>query len=319
MDTDVRALVLALIALMLASCSSPLPGPDAAMDDAGVDPAVDGAVPLDASDAPDAWSPPPILTTPTGLAALACAGRTGFPPHGAPMAQTINVYELITATSIPMQEAWFFSTNVIAATCAAPDCVATTTDASGEATVVVPTGLFAYHLPASDGTLEVNTYNRFWLDPPPSPYDGIVAFSRSTSSAVSTLLRRSFVTTRGAVVGSLSDCSFHPIANAYLRVWSDGVEQITGLASERGSTRISGMNGTSPTSNGLTSDGTFVAVNVVPGHVLVEAWGVRNAGDAAELISCEEGELVENSITDILMGPLRDDYAPGAGCLSPPM
>jgi hypothetical protein len=144
-------------------------------------------------------------------------------------------------------------------------------------------------------------------------------FSTSSISVVSTLLGRRFqAATAGAISGQAADCNGHAMANAEARVFHGATQVVNGPACDQTSPRITGLEGTAPTSRhpGLTgSGGTFVGANVPVGDDYhVELWGVTTAGSAPRLIGCEEGRVVAGGITVLTIGPLRSDYVAGSAC-----
>jgi hypothetical protein len=263
----------------------------------------------------------PALAVPSGSTIdFSCRGHATMPAGGAATSATLVVNEYLstsTAISNTVIDIW---TNDMVGTgaCSTPNCVTVTTDASGHATAMAPLGGWvAYHLHPSSSTAEVLAYNMPW-----APTGGNVTtagFASSTISTVSALLSRTFsMTTAGAVSGQVTDCMGHDVQNAEARVYMGTTRIMSGPNCDRSSPRITGLEGTMPTTRnmGLTgSGGTFVGANVPAGDSYrVEIWGMQPGGTAAQLIGCEEGRVVAGGITVLAIGPLRSDYATGSAC-----
>ena len=257
----------------------------------------------------------PVMAVPGDLTCLGTATR---PAGGAATAGVLTVTEFLppsAATASTMVD--IFSTNVITDTCAAPDCMTVTTDAMGQAMATLPAGAWtAFHIHPSAATAEVLAYSFPWT----STAGGMVStnsFSSSTVTLVSTLLQRMLQTaTAGAISGQVNDCMGHHLANAEARVFHGTTQIVTGPACNHASPRITGLEGTNLTRDGLTGpSGTFVGANVPVGDDYhVEIWGIPTAGSAPRLIGCEEGRVVAGGITVLSIGPLRSDYVAGSAC-----
>jgi len=257
----------------------------------------------------------PVMAVPGDLTCLGTATR---PAPGAATSGTLQLNEFLppnAATASTMVD--IFSDNTIADTCAPPNCTSVTTDASGQAMASIPAGAWtAFHIHPSAATAEVLAYSFPWT----STAGGTVStasFSSSTVTLVSTLLQRTLqATTAGAISGQVNDCMGHHLANAEARVFHGTTQVVNGPACDHASPRITGLEGTSLTRDGLTGpSGTFVGANVPVGDDYhVEIWGVTTAGSAPRLIGCEEGRVVAGGITVLTIGPLRSDYATGSAC-----
>jgi hypothetical protein len=276
----------------------------------------DAFVPTDAGPV-DAFVPPtPALVLMGGGAPdYTCLGTATAPMGAADVTASLHAVEYLSDADVASQVVEIWGTNVIGTTCAAPDCMMVTTDAMGTVDFSAPAGAwYAYRLPASAGTAQVLAYNR------PFPTAGgseeqVTAFSMGTISTVSALLRRMFSATAGAASGTVQDCMGRGVMNARIRLFVGGTEVVGGMPSETTTARITGLEGTAPTSSGLTgSGGTFVGANAQPGNYRVEVYGTMTEGGDAELIGCEQGMLVGGGITVFTVGPLRADYPAGSEC-----
>ena len=290
-------------------------------DDAGPDSntgPVDSAVCAN-TDAGMQTMPSAIVAVPTGSTLdVSCIGTATRPAGGAATMGTLTVTEFLPPSgATPSTMVDIFSTNVITDTCAAPGCVTVTTDAMGQAMATVPAGAWtAFHIHPSAATAEVLAYSFPWT----STAGGMVgtnSFSSSTVTLVSTLLQRTLqATTAGAISGQVNDCMGHHLANAEARVFHGTTQIVNGPACNHASPRITGLESTTLTRDGLTGQsGTFVGANVPLGDDYhVEIWGVTTAGGAPRLIGCEEGRVVAGGITVLSIGPLRSDYVAGSAC-----
>ncbi len=257
----------------------------------------------------------PVMAVPGDLTCLGTATR---PAGGAATAGVLTVTEFLppsAPTASTMVD--IFSTNVITDTCAAPDCMTVTTDSMGQAMATLPAGAWtAFHIHQSAATAEVLAYSFPWTSTAGGTV-GTNSFSSSTVTLVSTLLQRMLqTTTAGAISGQVNDCMGHHLQNAEARVFHGTTQIVDGPACNHASPRITGLEGTSLTRDGLTGpSGTFVGANVPVGDDYhVEIWGVTTAGSAPRLVGCEEGRVVAGGITVLSIGPLRSDYVAGSAC-----
>lgn len=278
---------------------------------------VDAAEPTDVGPVDAFVAPTPALALMGGGAPdYTCLGTATAPTAGAEVSATLHAVEYLSDADVTSQAIEVWTNNIVGATCAAPDCMMVTTDASGEATFSNEADAwFAYRLPASAGTAQVLAYNRAWPSAGGSSVQ-ITAFSSGTISTVSALLGRMFSATAGAASGTVEDCMGRPVMNASIRLFRDGTEVIGGARSETTTPRITGLQGTAPTASGLTGDGgTFVGANVPPGNYRVEIYGAMTEGGTPAMIGCEEGMIVGGGITVFTVGGVRSDYATGSGCI----
>jgi hypothetical protein len=293
---DKRWLLVGLVVLL--GCGGSTPATDAAVSDAFVPPAV--ALALMGGGTPD----------------YSCLGTATAPTAGADVSATLHVVEYLSTADVASQPVEIWTNNLIGSTCAAPDCAMVTSDASGHATFSAPADAwYAYRLPASSGTAQVLAYNRAWPSAGGSD-EQVTAFSMGTISTVSALLARDFSATAGAASGTVEDCMGHPVMNASIRLFRDGTEVIGGPRTDRTTPRITGLQGTAPTTSGLTGDGgNFVGANVPAGNYRVEVYGAMTDGGTLELVGCEEGMIVGGGISVFTIGGVRSDYPAGSGCI----
>ena len=258
----------------------------------------------------------PVVATQAGVVDLGCVGSATLPTGTSPVSGTLHLYEYLSMAPISGNHVDVFTNNVITDTCSPPDCTTYSTDSTGNVELTLTSAnWFAYRLAESGQTAPVLAFNQPWLTA--TGELDVPGFSPGTISAVGMLLMRRFEsTTLGSMSGRILDCAGHPLLNVRPRVFVGDQEVVNGMLADQASARITGLEGTSPTRNGLTGQtGNFVGANIPPtDDCHVEAWAVTSEGAAESLIGCEEAHVVVGGITLSIIGGLRSDYAPGSRC-----
>lgn len=283
----------------------------------------DGGSTMTGSDA--GGSPPPTLyAMAMGTAAdFSCSGSATIPAGGAATTASIRAEEFLTRdgagmrVALPSVRIQLFSDNIIADTCAAPNCTEVTSGANGTVSGSLDAGQwFAYRMVENSGAMsvEVLANNREWAGTA-SEVVSATGFYASTVSMVRGLLGRPDVAaSSGSTVGTLIDCMGRPVGGAEIRMFQNGSQIQSGTTSD--STLVTGLTmSNTPTSNRRTAvPGTFVGTNLPAGDIRVEAWGVLTAGSEPVRIACEEARMVTNGVSIVGLGPVRNDYAATSGC-----
>lgn len=314
-----RRWFLACAIVVLAACGDPdpvTPGDDGGTTDDGGTPPTDGGGPVN----------PPLAMADTdgdpengteAPADFACVGTATAPTGGAAVNTTAHFYDFQTNTTdvaaVPVQ---IFTNNLVTTGCAAPDCVASTTDASGDTTFsAAAEGWVAYRVPMNDRYFTTIGYNRAV----PATADGTIGLpvvATLTVNSILALLRRSRVPTTSVVAGTITDCDGNTVSGAQLRVYQGGsqlppgagmmdffVGYIEGGLPDRAATY------TFP-------DGIYASANVPASTspTRVELWAVIEEGADPVRVACEAIVAEADAISIISAGPTRNDYPSGHPC-----
>jgi hypothetical protein len=309
----------AFVAPDLGAATDAALGADLGTSDAGS--AWDGGAPVDTGQPADAGPdvgppPPPPVTVSSGTPSLACVGSVTRPAGDAFVAASVTVEEFLSMSAVVADTVDVADSAAIPSSCA-PACWTITTDATGQAPLIGAVGdWLSVHFHPTSTTADVRSYGTTWTGAPIV----VDTFAPSTIATLAALFGRSVQTaSAGVVVGEVVDCARQPLANVEPRIYVGTTRILTGALSDRTSPRVGGVEGTSPTRNGLTgSGGSFVGVNVPAGAFHVELWGVASAGASEALLACEEGELVAGGATSLVIGMLRADYPAGSACALAP-
>ncbi|MFK7990046.1 MAG: hypothetical protein AB8I08_28770 [Sandaracinaceae bacterium] len=289
---------------------------------------VDGGGGTDAGGDTDAGMttelPDPVTIQDSAMMATAadyaCRGTAVAPTAGADVSFTIEARDFFESEFVVEGlTVDFFPDGVVTDGCTGT-CMSTTTDASGQATVMAGEGgWFAYRISAGDG-------QRVGPDAPTETdaYVSAVQVNEVTPAAseTSTLnaVRASTITTVGSiaglvpqpgtaiVTGTAEDCAGNAVQNAQLRVFNAAGEIEFGSASS-GPRRFYFV-GSIPNSmrSASTENGLFGAGNLpADGPLRVEVWGVPAAGGELELLGCEMVEPVADGISIVTVGGVRSD------------
>lgn len=250
---------------------------------------------------------------------LACVGSQRMPSAGAPLSGVLAVSATGLTTEPVSASIQVHQGAAFGATCTAPLCSTVTTDALGQATLVLPSGSwFAYRVPPTTANvLGLGFFSRWSTSA--SGTTTIFTLSPTASAIVTSGLNRELDATKSGITGSVSDCSGSTLANVRIRMFRGATEIISGAPADIATPRISGVGDTAiprPTVTGRTSFmGRFAAVIPTGGDVRIEAWGTRMGASVEELISCEVVSVEPNGFTLAALGPYRNDYAVGHGCI----
>lgn len=300
-------------------CPSPAVTPDAASTvDAYVAPGTDtGPAGEDAGPVVGL----PVIATGSRMtpvpAMVGCA--TQMPMGGAPVSGTLAVSALgLSSTPVANTAIQVYTGAGVAPTCAAPGCQSVTTDATGNATISLPSGgWFAYRVPTNAASVPGLGFFYTWGATAGSTTT-VTAISSAAATIVAGQLNRELNATTAAVSGSVRDCAGESIANLQIRMFRGATEIISGTRAETMTPRITGVGDTAipmPTTNGLTAfEGRFAGIVPAGEDVRIEAWGVTTAGGSPELISCEVVSVEPSSVTVAVLGPYRNDYGDGSPC-----
>jgi len=261
-------------------------------------------------------------------AQTSCVGVRAMPTPGAGVLANVEVEAIaLAAFPVPMVPIQLFPGELIRASCDA-DCVAATTNASGLASVTLPSrGWFGYRLPAA-GTGAMATVpvlgQFFQFASTAGARVPVTAMSATVASLFSSSLNRDLDATTSLVSGAFRDCDGQPVAYALIRMFRGSTEICPGGCAPADTTmpRITGLSDAaipSRSTDGLTRFlGRFAAVVPATGGPLrIEAWGATTDGGPAQLLGCEEVRVEPSSVTITTVGPLRGDYRAGSGCIRP--
>ena len=256
---------------------------------------------------------------------FSCMGTSVEPTPGEIVDVTFELRDFQDDFEVTEQDVWVFPGNEIGDTCDAPACQLVTTDASGNATVQLPTnGWYAYRvLPKMGATRGTTVFGVFQYNEPAPPGAGGSVMGQSVSGStievIPALLGISREPGLAIVAGRLQDCNESFVENGIVRLFDpDGnfVEQGT-LTSEPGYHYFNG----NPDSNlpnqeetDSNVDGLYVVVQVPvvdERPYRVEMWA--NINGTTERVGCEAARIFPDAVTILNLSPMRAD-AP-ASCL----
>jgi hypothetical protein len=246
-----------------------------------------------------------------------CVGTRSAPAAGAVGTFTGHFYDFQTdTTNVTAAMVEVYSDNVVAGSCGA-GCMAYTTDAAGDAQIMLAQDAwFAYRV-ASNGTYVTTIgYNRG------APAAGgtiqLPVVAQTTLNFIPMLYRRTRVPGTGVVAGELTDCDGNSVEGAIVRLFRDGVEVIPGTGMMDYFAGYFGEATGLPDAraDNTTANGLYAAANVAATTDLVriELWATETEGGSPMRVACEAIQVAADAVSVISVGPTRGDYPAGHPC-----
>ena len=261
----------------------------------------------------------------SGPADLSCLGQRTSPAPGAQttIAMPVRPFGAPPQVALPGAVVQFFPGNQvdIISPCTAPSCSQVTANQDGVVNVEIPArAWFAYRALAISNS---DPEKSFWqtveynLDS-----DRVTARSETVNTiseaAMLGLADQADVTLdreRGVISGAVLDCHGRPMIGAVARVFSgdDGTSDPGTTFSYFGTQTPPAID---PTLVHTSASGRYAIVNTPPGDVRVEIWGRPPGSNDVQLIACEPAAAFAESLTVLVMLPMRSDGPTACGSVA---
>jgi len=320
------------VALALVGCGDDDgPGTDAGIIGMDVGPGADGGPP--AEELPPAQVGADILGSCSGGATecqlidpataapadFSCLGTVTEPAAGASIAFKLEIQDFQEDNPVPDVCVKFYADNVVPPTDTCDPSTDLVSDVSGQVDVMDEAdSWYAYRIfPQTGPTPATTVVGSVQYNEPSPSAAGTVASGNSVSQATINLIptvlgfRREAGT--GVLAGTITDCGDDNVYGTRIRMYdSDGTRIEEGTSGSEPHYRYFDgddfPNSTQPWSH---IDGLFVAANLpVPADnrpIFLELWGRLSADGPEQLLGCESGNLFEDTVTILNLGPLRSD------------